>query len=68
MHLKILDWRKQTAEKMKFISGALATLGMLFYVLARIPILVIMFTGLRSLPPAAHETVYWTTLIPHVST
>lgn len=40
--------------------------GLLLYVLARILLLVLMFTTLRSLPSAAYETVYWTTWVPHI--
>lgn len=36
------------------------------YLLSRTVLLVIAFLGLRSLPPAAYQTVYWTTFIPHV--
>ncbi|KDQ55320.1 hypothetical protein JAAARDRAFT_133767, partial [Jaapia argillacea MUCL 33604] len=38
----------------------------LLYVIARITLLVLAFTSLRSLPPGAFETVYWTTFIPHL--
>ncbi|KZP09486.1 hypothetical protein FIBSPDRAFT_759935 [Athelia psychrophila] len=37
-----------------------------FYILARMVLLVLAFTTLRSLPLAALETVQWTTLIPHI--
>ncbi|KIM20966.1 hypothetical protein M408DRAFT_117967 [Serendipita vermifera MAFF 305830] len=36
------------------------------YVAARIATLVIAFTSLRSLPPAAFMTADWTTFIPHI--
>lgn len=36
------------------------------YLGARAILLVIAFISLRSLPPAAYETVYWTTFIPHI--
>jgi hypothetical protein len=36
------------------------------YSLARIALLVIAFTTLRSLPPNAYTTVHWTTFIPHI--
>jgi hypothetical protein len=37
-----------------------------FYITARITLLVQAFMSLRSLPPGAYETVYWTTYIPHI--
>ncbi|KDQ49771.1 hypothetical protein JAAARDRAFT_200602 [Jaapia argillacea MUCL 33604] len=53
----------------KGISRALGVL-MLFtataYIAARVTLLVLAFTSLRSLPPGAYEAVYWTTFIPHV--
>lgn len=36
------------------------------YLVGRVLLLVIAFISLRSLPPPAYETVYWTTFIPHV--
>ncbi|KIM24425.1 hypothetical protein M408DRAFT_76018 [Serendipita vermifera MAFF 305830] len=36
------------------------------YIASRIATLVIAFTTLRSLPPAAFTTVNWTTFIPHI--
>lgn len=44
------------------LSGFLVPL----YLIARAILLVIAFISLRSLPPAAYETVYWTTFIPHI--
>lgn len=37
-----------------------------FYLVGRAILLILAFIGLRSLPPAAYETVYWTTFIPHI--
>jgi hypothetical protein len=36
------------------------------YIVARVFLLVVAFTALRSLPPEAYETVPWTNLIPHI--
>lgn len=43
-----------------------AVLGIPCYILARIVLLALAFTTLRSLPPTAYETVNWLTFIPHV--
>lgn len=47
------------------LNGLSASVVPLYFV-ARVILLVVAFSSLRSLPPAAYETVYWTTLIPHV--
>ncbi|KZP34112.1 hypothetical protein FIBSPDRAFT_990536 [Athelia psychrophila] len=44
----------------------LSLIGIPFYLMARVVLLVLAFTTLRSLPPAAFETVHWTTFIPHI--
>lgn len=36
------------------------------YLVARIVLLILAFTTLRSLPYGAYKTVYWTTIIPHI--
>jgi hypothetical protein len=38
----------------------------ILYLLARVALLVLAFTALRSLPPSALQTVQWTTFIPHI--
>ena len=40
--------------------------GGILYIIARAITLVLAFTSLKDLPPAAYETVHWTTFIPHV--
>lgn len=45
---------------------ALFILGIPVYVAARVILLVLAFVTLRSLPPAAYETVQWTSFIPHI--
>ncbi|KDQ62098.1 hypothetical protein JAAARDRAFT_189471 [Jaapia argillacea MUCL 33604] len=37
-----------------------------FLVFARITLLILAIISLRSLPPGAYDTVYWTTRIPHL--
>ncbi|KZP34107.1 hypothetical protein FIBSPDRAFT_1035948 [Athelia psychrophila] len=44
----------------------LSLIGIPFYLLARVMLLVLAFTTLRSLPLAAFETVHWITFIPHI--
>ncbi|KIM20960.1 hypothetical protein M408DRAFT_81236 [Serendipita vermifera MAFF 305830] len=48
------------------ISTILLGLSAWLYIASRIATLVIAFTSLRSLPPAALVTVDWTTFIPHI--
>lgn len=43
----------------------LSMFGIPFYILARMVLLVLAFTTLRSLPLAAYESVHWTTFLPH---
>ena len=38
----------------------------ILYILARVTLLVLAFTSLRSLPPNTYRTVNWTTFIPHI--
>ena len=38
----------------------------IFYILARLFTLALVFTSLRELPSGAFDTVHWTTFIPHV--
>jgi hypothetical protein len=38
----------------------------LLYMVARAATVVLAFMSLRALPPAAYETVHWTTFIPHI--
>lgn len=48
------------------VLSVLTVIAIPIYLVARAIILVIALLGLRSLPPAVYETVYWTTFIPHV--
>ena len=41
-------------------------LSCIIYVLARVTLLILALTSLRSLPAEAYQTVHWTTFIPHI--
>lgn len=49
-----------------WIIAGMLVLCVLFYISARVGLIVLSLMDLRSLPPTAYETVYWTTLIPHI--
>lgn len=49
-----------------FINGLILIPIPFVYPFARIALLVIAFTSLRSLPPSAYQTIGWIQLIPHV--
>lgn len=53
------EWIEASLAPLISIAAAL-------YLAARAILLVLAFIGLRSLPSAAYETVYWTTFIPHI--
>lgn len=44
----------------------LIVIGIALYVISRIGLLILALVALRSLPPAAYETTYWTSFIPHI--
>jgi len=50
----------------KWVRALLLTFSLTLYVLARVTLLVLAVTSLRSLPSGAYQTVNWTTYIPHV--
>lgn len=54
------------ADQMSKIVIFGAVLGIPCYIVARIVLLALAFTTLRSLPSDAYETVHWLTFIPHV--
>lgn len=43
-----------------------AIIGIPFYIIARIVLIILAFTTLRSLPSTTYETVQWLTFFPHV--
>jgi hypothetical protein len=56
------DW----GEFVEWVLTGISLLPAMFYIVARVTLLVIAFTTLRSLPPDAYHTVNWTTFIPHI--
>ncbi|KIM28286.1 hypothetical protein M408DRAFT_23986 [Serendipita vermifera MAFF 305830] len=60
------DWYEYWLVLIGNISAIALMLSAWLYVAARIATLVIAFTSLRSLAPAAFMTVDWTTFIPHI--
>jgi hypothetical protein len=58
-------WDHSDLNSQKFWA-AIMMLAPFPYILARIILLVLPFTALRSLEPDVYRTVEWTTLIPHV--
>ncbi|KAJ7760852.1 hypothetical protein DFH07DRAFT_771644 [Mycena maculata] len=60
---KLPEWVQRL---LTFFLLGLLLLATLVYIFGRITTLTLALTTLRSLPPAAYETVHWTTFIPHV--
>lgn len=48
------------------LSSVATIIGGIMYVSARLLLLVLSFTTLRSLPFTAYQTVEWTAFIPHI--
>ena len=66
--LVIMDKQKRSKVSrlaLNLLVVILSLLGLL-YALARVTLLVLALTSLRSLPIDAYHTVYWTTFIPHI--
>ncbi|KIM19723.1 hypothetical protein M408DRAFT_56576, partial [Serendipita vermifera MAFF 305830] len=59
-------WYSSLLALMGVFGTLILILSAWLYIAARIATLVIAFTALRSLPPAAFLTVDWTTFIPHI--
>lgn len=66
--LFLMDFRKSSGRIFHTYTtlNNLSTTVIPFYLVGRMILLILAFIGLRSLPPAAYETVYWTTFIPHL--
>ena len=57
---------KTVYEILQASLAMLLVFGGMVYVVARVILMVLMFTTLRSLPQAAYQTVHWTTFLPHI--
>jgi hypothetical protein len=53
-------------ESLTYVFVVLAIVGGILYPIARIILLTLSLTALRSLPPGALQTIEWTTFIPHL--
>jgi hypothetical protein len=53
-------------DNTSLVTDGVAAASNILYILARVALLVLAFTTLRSLPPDAYTTVHWTTFIPHI--
>ncbi|KAF8188002.1 hypothetical protein BJ912DRAFT_1059561 [Pholiota molesta] len=51
---------------LEIVSWMFAGVGMILYPIARMILLTLSLTALRSLPPGALQTIEWTTYIPHL--
>ncbi|KIM22218.1 hypothetical protein M408DRAFT_28856 [Serendipita vermifera MAFF 305830] len=60
------QYAQSLLEVIKFMCFLFIVLSLWLYFASRVATMVIAFTTLRSLPPAAFATVDWTTLIPHI--
>jgi hypothetical protein len=61
--LSLAQFRSESArETMRIIF----LLCVVLYMISRIGSITLAFVELRSLPPSAYDTIYWTTLLPHI--
>lgn len=49
-----------------FVGYVLCTPVAIVYVAARLTLITLSFTSLKSLPFGAYQTVQWTTFVPHI--
>ncbi|KAF8188028.1 hypothetical protein BJ912DRAFT_408550 [Pholiota molesta] len=56
----------ETSTSLEDVFDAFMGVGAIFYPFARIIILILSLTALRSLPHGALQTIEWTTFIPHL--
>jgi len=48
------------------VVGVMLLAMLLFYVVARVSLLILAIITLRKLPPSAFDTIQWASVIPHV--
>ncbi|KIK62344.1 hypothetical protein GYMLUDRAFT_243000 [Collybiopsis luxurians FD-317 M1] len=53
-------------DRFIFTVYGIGVIVMIAYILSRVVLIVVPFLALRDLPPAAFETVEWTSFIPHI--
>lgn len=51
---------------LKFLAARPARIGMPMYIFGRIVLITLAFTSLRGLPPDNFQTMWWTSVIPHI--
>ena len=59
----VLKW---VAKFVRALGIIVIILSSIIYIIARVTLLILALTSLRSLPAEAYQTVHWTTFIPHV--
>lgn len=62
----LITWVFDSVAVVWFLIGVPSTLIGIFYVAARLILIILSFTSLRGLPFSAYQTVQWTTFIPHL--
>lgn len=58
--------RDDLLANMNMANFVVVVLSLIMYIIARLLLLVLAFTSLRSLPLDAYTTVDWTTFVPHI--
>ncbi|KAI0062764.1 hypothetical protein BV25DRAFT_1915890 [Artomyces pyxidatus] len=59
------DWRRRKGKVILILMSVVTVLSGLVYVAARILLITLSFTTLRSLPYVAYESIQWTLFVPH---
>ncbi|KAF9008030.1 hypothetical protein BDQ17DRAFT_1407261 [Cyathus striatus] len=60
------DWQHVCLKIVTAIAMGALLIGVLFYVMARLYLLLEAFLSLRALPPSAFKIVEWTIVFPHI--
>jgi hypothetical protein len=64
-----LSWEPEIFKRWPWVETVvigIAMVGLPLYIFARLALLVLAFLSFRDLPHAAHQTIEWTGLIPHL--